>query len=230
MTGMDHYAIVDRKQREFMKTLVTMSKTLDKNDFFDTSYFVDERRHPITIAGMSGMTHPKGKGVQFFQNDEEDADALDNEVVDLAGDDGQDDVGDNAFEGSSSLAADAENAEVGGEPVEGSQFRGSSASARERMNVTPCSTRRDPQKRPRQESPVEAQSKTKRLMRMLAQDREDNIRANNKARQENLDFMKSFLRDTVLGLVSVIAKEVFTSMHAASVAPLQMIEPLPSSQ
>ena len=42
--------------------------------------------------------------------------------------------------------------------------------------------------------------------------------------------MKNFLRDTVPGLVSVIAKEVFTSMHAASVAPLQMIEPSPSSQ
>ena len=150
--------------------------------------------------------------------------------MDLAGDDGPDDVGDDAFEGPSSLAADAKNAEVGGEPVEGSQFRGSSASAGERMNMTPCSTRRDPRKRPHQESPVEAQSETKRLMRMLAQDREDNIRANDKARQENLDFMKNFLRDTVPGLVSVIAKEVFTSMHAASVAPLQMIEPSPSSQ
>ena len=63
MTGMDHYAIVDRKQHEFMKTLVTTSKTLDKNDFLDTSYFVDERRHLITIAGRSGVTHPKGKGV-----------------------------------------------------------------------------------------------------------------------------------------------------------------------
>ena len=229
MTGMDHYAIVDRKQREFMKTLVTTSKTLDKNDFLNTSYFVDKRRHPITIAGRSGVTHPKGKGVQFFQDDEENADASDNEVVDLAGDDGQDDVGDDAFEGPSSLVADAENAEVGGEPVEGSQFRGLSASAGERMNVTPCSTRCDPRKRPRQESPVEAQSETKRLMRMLAQDREDNIRANDKARQENLDFMKSFLRDTVPGLVLVIAKEVFTSMHAASVAPLQMIEPSSSS-
>ena len=42
--------------------------------------------------------------------------------------------------------------------------------------------------------------------------------------------MKSFLRDMVPGLVLVIAKEVFTSMHAANVAPLQMIEPSPSSQ
>ena len=69
--------------------------------------------------------------------------------MDLAGDDGQQDVGEDAFEGLSSLAADAENAEVGGEPVEGSQFWGSFASAGERMNVTPCSTRRDPRKRPR---------------------------------------------------------------------------------
>ena len=75
---------------------------------------------------------------------------------------------------------------------------------------------------------MEVKSKTKRLMKMLAHDREDNIRANEKARQENLDFMKSFLRDTVPGLVSVIAKEVFMSMHAASVVPLQMIEPSPS--
>ena len=144
MTGMDHYAIVDCKQREFMKTLVTTSKTLDKNDFLDTSYFVDERKHPITIAGRSGVTHPKGKGVQLSQDDEEDADAPDNEVVDLAGDDSQEDVGEDAFEGLSSLAVDAENAEVGGEPVEGSQFWDSSAFARERMNVTPCSTHRDP--------------------------------------------------------------------------------------
>ena len=69
--------------------------------------------------------------------------------MDLAGDDGQEDVGEDAFEGPSSLAADAENAKVSGEPMEGSQFRSSSASAGERMNVTPCSTRRDPRKRPR---------------------------------------------------------------------------------
>ena len=136
MIGMDHYAIVDRKQREFMKTLVTTSKTLDKNDFLDTNYFVDERRHPITIARRSRVTHPKDKGVQLSQNDEEDADAPDNEVVDLAGDDSQEDVGEDAFEGLSSLAADAKNAEVAGEPVEGSQFRGSSASVGERM-ITP---------------------------------------------------------------------------------------------
>ena len=67
---------------------------------------------------------------------------------------------------------------------------------------------------------MEVESETKRLMKMLAQDREYNIRANEKARQENMDFMKSFLRDTVPGLVSVIAKEVFTSMHVASVASL----------
>ena len=44
--------------------------------------------------------------------------------MDLAGDDGPDDVGDDAFEGPSSLAADAKNAEVGGEPVEGKSISG----------------------------------------------------------------------------------------------------------
>ena len=214
MTGMDHYAIVNCKQREFMKTLVTTSKTLDKNNFLDTSYFVDERRHPITIAGRSGVTHPKDKGVQLSQDDEEDADAPDNEVVDLARDDGQEYVGKDAFEGPSSLAADAENTEVGWEPMEGSQFWDSSTSAGERMNVTPCSTHRDPRKRPRQESPVEVESETKRLMKMLAQDKEDNIRANKKVRQENLDFMKSFLRDR--------SRDLYRSLPRRSLRPCML--------
>ena len=75
---------------------------------------------------------------------------------------------------------------------------------------------------------MEEESEMKCLMKMLAQDREDNIKANEKARKDNLDLMKSFLRDTIPGLVSIIAKEVFASMHATSVVSLQMIKPSPS--
>ena len=42
--------------------------------------------------------------------------------------------------------------------------------------------------------------------------------------------MKSFLTDTMPGLVVGIAKEVFNTMRMANVMPLQMIEPSPSSQ
>lgn len=98
------------------------------------------------------------------------------------------------------------------------------------MNVTSSLTRKDPCKRPHSKSLMEDELETKRLIKMMERDREDNIKANEKARQDNLDLMKSFLRNTILGFVSVIAKKDFTLMHATSVAPLQMIKPFPSSQ
>ena len=71
---------------------------------------------------------------------------------------------------------------------------------------------------------LKEKSKTDLLMEMLLQDREDN----RQARQEDRDMMKSFLTDTMPGLVAGIAKEVFNTMRMANVTPLQMIEPSPS--
>ena len=53
-------------------------------------------------------------------------------------------------------------------------------------------------------------------MEMLLQDRDDNRRA----RQEDRDMMKSFLTDTMPGLVTGIAKEVFNTMRMVNVTPL----------
>ena len=233
ITGMDHYGIDDQRHYDGFTDLTLSLEYLDRDDFLDMSYFVDQRIHPMIGVGKAGSTSGKRKGLDSTQEEEDDEEPEEVRVIDLdenneiniGGDEQVDIGGEDALAGPSSGATDLEVAQDCEEALDASQFRGSSALIGERLNVTPSSTRRDPRKRQRMESPKE-KSKTNLLMEMLLQDREDNRRA----RQEDRDMMKSFLTDTMPGLVVGIAKEVFNTMRMANVTPLQMIEPSPSSQ
>ena len=145
---------------------------------------MDQRFHPMAGAGKAGSTSGKRKGVDSTQEEEDNEepeavrviDLDENDEINIGGDEQVDIGGEDALTGPSSGAAHLEVAQDCEEALDASQFRGSSASIGERLNVTPSSTQRDPQKRQRVESPKE-KSKTDLLMEMLLQDREDNRRA-----------------------------------------------------
>lgn len=42
MIGMDHYNIANSSDRENFEKFASLSETLDKNDFLDSSYYVDK--------------------------------------------------------------------------------------------------------------------------------------------------------------------------------------------
>ena len=148
MTGMDHYGIDDQRHHDGFTDLAVSSEYLDRDDFLDTSYFVDQRIHPMTGAGKAGSTSGKRKGVDLTQEEEDDEepetvaviDLDENDEINIGGDEEVDIRGEDALAGPSSGAADLEVAQDCEEAPDASQFRGLSASIGERLNVTPSST------------------------------------------------------------------------------------------
>jgi hypothetical protein len=68
MTGMDHFGIADSEDNEKFQRLAVMAENLDKEDFFDSSYYVDEGVHPAkgsreaSSSGRVASASKKGKG------------------------------------------------------------------------------------------------------------------------------------------------------------------------
>ena len=116
MTGMDHYGIDDQRYHDGFTDLAVSSEYLDQDDFLDTSYFVDQRIHPMTGARKAGSTSGKRKGVDLTQEEEDDEepetigviDLDENGEINIGGDEQVDIRGEDALAGPSSGAADLE--------------------------------------------------------------------------------------------------------------------------
>ena len=116
MTGMDHYGIDDQRHHDGFTDLALLSEYLDRDDFLDTSYFVDQRFHPMTGARKAGSTSGKRKGVDSTQGEEDDEEPeavriinLDeNDEINIRGDEQVDIGGEDALASPSSGAADLE--------------------------------------------------------------------------------------------------------------------------
>ena len=145
MLGLNHFAIADEENHDRFMDLVVMSEDLDKEDFLETSYFVNERELQ-KMAGIESSSSRKGKerAPSLDRDDEEEEQEECNEeeeeetAVDLSSQGGDleaawhDPILD-TFPEARSLAMDL------GDPLEGSGVRGLSTSVEERVNITPSS-------------------------------------------------------------------------------------------
>ena len=119
MTGMDHYGIDNQRHHDGFTDLAVSSEYLDRDDFLDTSYFVDQRIHPMMGAGKAGSTSGKRKGVDLIREEEDDEepktvgviDPDENDEINIGGDEEVDIGGEDVLAGPSSGAVDLEVAQ-----------------------------------------------------------------------------------------------------------------------
>jgi hypothetical protein len=234
MMGLNHFAIADEEHHDSFQDLAIMSENLDKEDFLETSYFVNERELQKRVAqdsstpGRGASSSQKGKEKvappAVEEEEEEDDDDDDDE------DEEEEEEEDTAMEYSSQGGEDAmgwsdpilltfpnaaETAINLGDPIEGSGARDSSASVGERVNLTPCSIKRRSKKRRKvQPSDIEAE-KREQLLQLLLAEREMKEKKKNPFSELNLP-----------ELIADIAKGIYVQMNPL---PVQARSPSPSN-
>ena len=67
MSGMDHFAIANSEDNSKFRNLILMAENLDKEDFLDSSYYVNESLHltkgsrDVSTSGRAGQVQEKEK-------------------------------------------------------------------------------------------------------------------------------------------------------------------------
>jgi hypothetical protein len=232
MAGMDHFAIADKEYHDRFQDLAILSTNLDKDDFLDSSYFVDENTHPEkgsregSASARGASSSKKGKERASSPAREPVEEEGGEEVtVNPAGGLGEDPVWNDpvidVLDGCPLEVLESDN------PPECSQMGGSSASAGMHQQVTPTSDNRLASKRRRIESPKKDQvSEVESLRRLFYKERRDNEvrreedrKSSDKRREEDKAEMKDFMKNMVQSF-----------LEGLTARPLQMISPTPSSQ
>ena len=232
MTAMDHFAIEDISHHDRFQYLAVESENMDKKDFIEGSYPVDEDLHPRVVLKPSPKSKSKASGSKASMKRDRSADEEEEEANRGEDEDEEEESPDDGFETedeqegwqdpiTSIHLGDSRNENALAKGAQTSAAGGSSTARDE--NTTPASGERQPKKKPRK-APEVKQTDTQMLMQMFL----DNQSEQKKVQEENKNFFHNLLTNVVPTMCKEVAKEVVSEYHAIHhVSPLSAIEPPP---